>query len=141
MQQYELIVVLNPMLTQEDTRSSWERIKSMVTDRGGSLLHEDTWGTRRLAYPIRKAGQNFTEGTYLVGNFQSEPSKVVDLEAGLRLAEDVLRFLVVKAEAPAKPEPEPAPEAAATVATAEPEPPAEPEATPAAEAEPGEPTA
>lgn len=129
MQRYELVVVLNPMLTQEDTRSSWERIKGMVIDRGGSFLHEDRWGIRRLAYPIRKGGQNFTEGTYLVGHFQSEPSKMAELETGLRLAEDVLRFLVVKAEAPSKAAPEP---------VAETTPPAEPQEAPAAESGPSD---
>ena len=104
MREYELVVVLNPMLTQEEAKASWERIKALVVERGGSANHEDWWGTRRLAYPIRRRGQTFAEGLYILGRFQMEPALAPEMEASLKLMEEVLRFLVVKAEAPS-PEP------------------------------------
>ena len=52
------------------------------------------WGKRRLAYPIK----NFTEGTYVLVQFQMEPEDVVELESSLKLVNEVIRHLVVKRE-------------------------------------------
>ena len=100
MRDYELIVVLNPTLSREATEACWERVKRSIQDRGGSVGHEEQWGTRRLAYRIRKVGQTFTEGTYILGRFQLDAALVREIEEGLRLMEEVLRFLIVRAEAP-----------------------------------------
>ena len=100
MREYELVVVLNPMLAQEEAKGSWERIKALAVERGGSVTHEEWWGTKRLAYPIRRRGETFAEGLYILGRFQMEPTLAPEIEAGLRLMEEVLRFLVVKAEVP-----------------------------------------
>ena len=109
MRDYELTVVLNPTLTREETAACWERIKRLVEERDGPMTYEEQWGTRRLAYPIRKIGQTFTEGTYLLGQFQLNPSQAGEIEERLRLMEEVLRFLLVKAEAPREAAPEPVP--------------------------------
>jgi len=106
---YELTVVLNPTLTREETAACWERIKRLVEERDGPMSDEEQWGTRRLAYPIQKVGQIYTEGTYLLGRFQLDPAHVREIEERLRLMEELLRFLLVKAEAPQKAAPEPTP--------------------------------
>ncbi|MDP3064275.1 MAG: 30S ribosomal protein S6 [Chloroflexota bacterium] len=147
MRDYELVALLNPTLSQEGASASWERIKRQITDKGGQIVREDRWGTRRLAYTLSRASQRFSEGNFFFARFNLEPKGSVELEANLKLAEDVLRFLVVKAEGPLPPPkfaPQPAlvatPVAAATpVVAATPAPaPAEAAAPPEApeEAEP-----
>jgi small subunit ribosomal protein S6 len=96
-------VVLNPILTQDEARTIWEGVKGLFTERDGTNTHEDWWGTRRLAYPIRNQGQTFTEGAYVLGRFELEAARVVEIEASLRLMENVLRFILVKADTPLKP--------------------------------------
>ena len=123
MRDYELTVVLNPTLTREETAACWERIKRLVEERDGPMSGEEQWGTRRLAYPIQKVGQIYTEGTYLLGRFQLDPARAGEIEERLRLMEEVLRFLLVKAEAPQKAAPEPTPsQPAEAPQTAAPEP-------------------
>lgn len=95
---YELVVVLNPTLPREAAEASWQRIKGLVVERGGSVSQEEQWGTRRLAYPIRKVGQTFTEGAYVLGRFKMDAAQARRLEESLRLMEEVLRFLLVKVE-------------------------------------------
>ena len=56
MTDYELIVVLTPTLTQEESSAVSERLKGLISERGGDIAHEEQWGMRRLAYPIRKGG-------------------------------------------------------------------------------------
>jgi small subunit ribosomal protein S6 len=97
---YELVVVLAPNLTREEAESSWERIKQQVVQRGGTITHEEQWGIKKLAYPIRRGGQKHMEGNYLLARLRIAPSETRGLEDQLRLAEEVLRFLLVKWEAP-----------------------------------------
>lgn len=108
MRHYELVVVLSPVLSQEDTSGAWQRIKQLITQHGGDSLQEEQWGPRRLAYPIRKGGQTFHEGNYLLARFSTEKVLPGELETNLRLSENVLRFLLVKSQAP---KPSPLPEA------------------------------
>jgi len=121
LQDYELVALLNPTLSQEGAGASWERIKRQITDRGGQIVREERWGTRRLAYALTRASQRYSEGNFFFARFNLEPKGAVELEANLKIAEDVLRYLVVKAEGPLpppKPIAQPAPVAAATPAIA-----------------------
>ena len=59
MRHYELVVVLSPMLNQEQASTAWGRIKDFITNRSAELDHEETWGTRRLAYAIKKGPYHF----------------------------------------------------------------------------------
>jgi small subunit ribosomal protein S6 len=131
---YELVTILSPILNQEQASEAWGRIKEFITSRNGEIVREQTWGTRRLAYPIRKGSFNFLEGSYYLTRFSAERPFNQELETFLRLDERVLRSLVVATEPPA-----PAPPPAATPAepVAEAAPVAEPttEAPPVAEEE------
>ena len=100
MREYELIMVLTPTLTQEEVLGIHERVKGLITDRGGDIAYEDIWGMRRLAYPLRKAGAKFLEGNYILSRFNLDGQHTKDVEGYLRLSENVLRYLLVKAEGP-----------------------------------------
>ena len=100
MRHYELMVVLSPILSAEEVADSKDRIKVLIDQQGGTITREDQWGMRRLAYPIRKAGQTFLEGNYLLTHFATEGVLSRTLEGQLNLSEDVLRYLVVKSEPP-----------------------------------------
>ena len=66
MRHYEVVVVLSPIMSPEESSGAWDQIKQVVSEHGGEITQEEQWGTRRLAYPIRKAGQTFLEGNYLL---------------------------------------------------------------------------
>jgi ribosomal protein S6 len=42
------------MLNQEQQTGAWGRIKDFISTRNADITYEEQWGTRRLAYPIRK---------------------------------------------------------------------------------------
>ena len=100
MRHYELVVVLSPILSQEEAAGEWDRIKSLVHRNGGGDPYEERWGMRRLAYPIKKAGQTFLEGNYLLTRFSSDTVVPPELEGHLRLSESVLRYLLTKSGPP-----------------------------------------
>jgi small subunit ribosomal protein S6 len=102
---YEMVIILSPMLSTDEATGSWQRIKDFISERGAEVTQEEQWGMRRLAYPIRKAGQTFLEGNYLLTCFSTESVVPYELEGHLKLSEDVLRYLVVKSDPPKPPPP------------------------------------
>ncbi len=121
-QDYELMLVLNPALSREEDSSARERVRDLITANGGTIAREDSWGTRRLAYTIKKAGQDYMEGVYYLYRFDLEPDQVNTIQRPLLLSEQVLRHMVTRAETPVKVEEKeaPKPEAEATPAAGSP---------------------
>ena len=109
MRHYELVTILSPMLNQDDASATWDEIKAFITNREGELTAEQTWGTRRLAYPIRKGNYNFLEGSYYLTSFTTESSINRELETYLRLHDNVLRSLVTLCDGPLEDKPAPGP--------------------------------
>ena len=94
MRHYELVVVLTPMISPDEAGQAWERIKGFITNREAEIVHEERWGTRRLAYPVKKGQYQFLEGNYHLTRFSTEKGFNRELETFLRLDERVLRSLV-----------------------------------------------
>ena len=109
MRHYELVVVLSPMLNEDQVSDVWGRIKDFISNRNGDITHEEKWGTRRLAYPIRKGSYQFLEGSYHLTRFSTEQSFNRELHTFLRLDDEVLRSLVVNTFAPGEEPPPPPP--------------------------------
>ena len=117
MRHYELVTILSPMLNQTEATEAWGQIKAFITNREGEIVREQSWGTRRLAYPIRQGSYNFLEGNYYLTNFSTDTPFNIELETFLRLDERVLRSMVIAGDPP--PPPPPTPEPAASVETEE----------------------
>lgn len=109
MRHYELVTILSPMLNQDDATATWDEIKSYLTNREAEITAEQTWGTRRLAYPIRKGNYNFLEGSYYLSSFTVDNPFNRELENYLRLHDNVLRALVVRCDGPLEDKPAPGP--------------------------------
>jgi small subunit ribosomal protein S6 len=94
---YELALVADPRLSDDDMTALTSETKQLITSRGGEILREESWGRRKLAYPINKV----TEGRYHFLYLQLEPAKAALLpEVELRLNQNdkVLRFLTVRTD-------------------------------------------
>ena len=120
MRHYELVVVLSPMISPDEAGQAWERIKGFITNREAEIVHEERWGTRRLAYPVKKGQYQFLEGNYHLTRYATDQSFNRELENYLKLDDQVLRSLVTVT----LPEEELAAHAAQTRAPRPPRPPA-----------------
>lgn len=89
---YEAMVILNPNLGEEEMAAVTQRITDQIVARGGQVEKMDTWGRRRMFYPIK----HLRDGQYFVYSFNSDPPAVRELEASWRIQEEVLRHLVVR---------------------------------------------
>ena len=91
---YEMVVLINPELADDRLEAAIGNISRFITERGGTVANIDRWGKKKLAYPIKRA----KEATYILAHFQLKPERSKELEANLRITEDVLRHLLIKRE-------------------------------------------
>ena len=94
MQNYELMVILDPETEERTVAPSLEAFLEVIRKDGGSIENLDIWGKRRLAYEIRKK----TEGIYAVVNFTASAAATAELDRQLRLSEAVMRTKVMRQE-------------------------------------------
>jgi small subunit ribosomal protein S6 len=91
---YELVVILNPEIGDDAVPNSIQKVEQGITSRGGEVTDSNHWGRRRLAYPIKR----HMEGNYVVTQVKLDPALVPELESTLRISEDVIRHLIVRAD-------------------------------------------
>ena len=82
------------MISPDEAGQAWERIKGFITNRAAEIVHEERWGTRRLAYPVKKGQYQFLEGNYHLTRFTTDQPFNRELENYLKLDDQVLRSLV-----------------------------------------------
>ncbi|MFC1941515.1 30S ribosomal protein S6 [Chloroflexota bacterium] len=89
---YELVLVISSEVTEEEFEARIDNLTRFVTGNGGIISEIERWGKRGLAYPIR----HFVEGNYVLAKFKLKPEFGKELEANLRISEEVLRHLLVR---------------------------------------------
>ena len=104
---YEVLVIVDPRLTDEDATQLLTRLQESVKELGAEPGGVDNWGKRRLAYDIRKQ----REGTYAVLELSAESAVLKEFERQLKLNENVLRFFSTRVPTRAKARPAKAEEA------------------------------
>ena len=98
MRRYELMLVLKPDAPDERAAAVIDRTTRYVVASGGQIIKVAPWGRRRLAYPIDR----YRDGSYHIVVFESPAEAIAELERSLQITEDVLRYLVTRAEKPIK---------------------------------------
>ena len=94
MRDYELVLVIDPDIAEEDVPSAIDKVSQFITGRGGTVAGVNRWGRRKLAYPIRR----HIEGNYVLTQFRLDPDQIAGLESSLGLVEEVIRHLVVRTD-------------------------------------------
>ncbi|MDE7460094.1 MAG: 30S ribosomal protein S6 [Paramuribaculum sp.] len=89
---YETVFILTPVLSDEQMKEAVEKFGKVLTDNGATIVNEEIWGLRKLAYPIQKKSTGF----YSLIEFDGEPTIVKKLETAFRRDERVIRFLTFR---------------------------------------------
>jgi len=89
--QYEAVFIMTPVLSDEQMKEAVSKFQKFLIDKGATIIYEDNWGLRKLAYPIQKKSTGFY---HLVG-FSAEGKLINDFEIALKRDERILRFLTV----------------------------------------------
>jgi small subunit ribosomal protein S6 len=128
---YDLVLLLDPQ-ADDATRAKLVTETRASISAQGELLRHDEWGERALTYPIeRRASARY----HLMQFHVADTELLSSLDRTLRLADEVLRFRIIKLApgVPSAPDMSAAPTATPRSESAEGEPP-----PPAAEAAPAE---
>src|SRR5690606_23592096 len=92
MQQYETVIILTPLLSEEVSKEAIAKFRNVLTEGGAEIVHEDNWGLKKLAYPIEKK----TTGFYHLIEFKAPGELISKLEIEFKRDERVMRFLTIK---------------------------------------------
>ena len=94
MHKYELAVVLNAKLEEDDKVASLDKVKALIERFGGQITNVDDWGKKKLAYDIQK----MNEGFYYFIQFDAEANAPAEIESRVRIMDNVIRYLIVRAD-------------------------------------------
>jgi small subunit ribosomal protein S6 len=86
---YELGVIVNTTLDDEERNAFLGELKELLAKEGAAIVKEDVWGKRTLAYSIKHQ----REGFYVFWQYEGPGTVVKPLEFKLRLSDQVLRYL------------------------------------------------
>ncbi len=90
---YEMVYILRPTMSDEETVAAIEKVNSQVERFGGEVLKVDKWGKRQLAYPIN----DYDKGFYVLEYIRTNDRNFVrNMENFFRINEDVIRFLLFR---------------------------------------------
>jgi small subunit ribosomal protein S6 len=92
MNNYELMVIFTPVLSEEDFKNAQKKFTDMIVEHGGSIVNSNPWGLKSLAYPIQKK----TTGIYWVAEFTAQSDFNEKLKIQLLRDEQVLRHMINK---------------------------------------------
>ena len=90
-EKYEVLYVLNPNLTEEETQAIVEKFKTLI-EQNGTVDEMEEWGKRKLAYEIN----DLTDGDYTLINFHADPTQIAELDRVLRITDAVVRHMIVR---------------------------------------------
>ena len=94
MKDYELTVLIHPDF-ESDLEKALDKVRGLVAANGGEIVKEDNWGKKQLAYAIK--GQDFA--IYVAMDVKLPVAAPLKISNTLNITDEVLRYLLVKAEA------------------------------------------
>ena len=90
-EKYELMYIINPNLSEEETAAVVEKFKALV-EQNGTLEEMEEMGKRKLAYEINY----ISEGYYVLAKFTSGPDFPAELDRVLGITDGILRSLITR---------------------------------------------
>ncbi|WP_243313059.1 30S ribosomal protein S6 [Fundidesulfovibrio agrisoli] len=92
MRKYETLLLLSPELNAESKKELIESLSGLIVRQEGTMLTVDDWGTKELAYPVRKQ----VRGQYVRMEFAAPGAAVAELERIVRITDGIYKFVTVK---------------------------------------------
>lgn len=92
MKSYENVLIFTPTLSDEEVSTLIRSHRESLQSFGATIVHEDFWGLRQLAYPIQKK----TTGIYLITEFSGQDDVVAKIEVLYKRNEKILRFMTTR---------------------------------------------
>ncbi len=91
-----MVTIVSPEVSDDDVKGTTNKVHNLITSKGGLVTRVQRWGKRKLAYPIK----HHVEGHYILTCFDMDPQLTSELDADLKVSEEVIKHLMVRAAAP-----------------------------------------
>ncbi len=93
MNKYESVVIINSNTEEQGIKALIQKFSDLINSDGKVESVEEV-GTKKLAYEIKKQ----KEGYYIIIKFEANPALISELERVYRIADEVIKFIVVREE-------------------------------------------
>ena len=93
--EYEILLLLDPELSEERQAETVARAGDVIEKGGGTVDRHDVWGRRKLAYEI----DHKADGSYHLLLFQSTPETLDELTRVLKIDDTVMRHMATRRHA------------------------------------------
>jgi small subunit ribosomal protein S6 len=94
MRLYDIVALVTPDLNDEDAQKVASEYRKILADGGAEIVKDETWGRRRLAFPILRK----REAYYHYFQVSAEPAVIAETQRRMKLSDQVLRHLAVRAD-------------------------------------------
>ena len=92
MNQYETVFIMTPVLSEEQMKEAVDKYRSHLKAKKAEIVFDESWGLRKLAYPIQKKSTGF----YHLFEYKMDGEELQEFELMYKRDERILRFLTVK---------------------------------------------
>ena len=95
MNKYELTLVVNAKIEDDERAAAVEKAKELIARFGGTVTEVEDAGKKRLAYEIQK----MREGFYYFIQFDAPATCPAEIEKRFRILDNDIRYLCVRKDA------------------------------------------
>ena len=91
MRRYETIFIADNDLSEENRSPIFEKLKDLILQHSGLLVMVDEWGSKKLAYEIKKKAR----GYYVRLDYCGSGNLVNEIERFFRIDDRILKYMTV----------------------------------------------
>jgi len=91
---YELMMIVDPTLSDEERTAKIDVVKSILDKAGAKITNEDVWGDKKLAYKINKQEKAF----YVLYTIELDGTKIAEISKEMNLNRSIWRYMFAKIE-------------------------------------------
>ena len=94
MANYEMMLIVNPTLSEEDRNTSIDSLKGVLKKYSAKNLKKDSCGDKKVAYKINKSDR----GYYILLDLDLDWKNIKDISKEINLDKNIWRYMFVKKE-------------------------------------------
>ena len=94
MNKYELMLILNSSISEEDRNHSLEELRNLLTKNEVKIETEDIWWDKKLAYKINTSDSGF----YVLFSLEMNGKLIKELSKSINLNKAIIRYMFAKLE-------------------------------------------
>ena len=92
--QYDLVYILPPDTTEQQTTEMHDQIAGIVSRMNGTIEKTENWGRRKLAYEIG----HHKEGFYVLEQITGSGEMMKEIDRRLKVIDAIVRHMIVRVD-------------------------------------------